>query len=212
MSGALARRNCRRATGVDWFPKVFHRLSMPSDPIPSEAARADLIRAIATSRDRPAFIALFGFYAPRIKAQAMRYGLDSGAAEDVAQDAMLSVWQRAAQFDPARGSASAWVFTIATNARIDRSRREKRLVAGPASEADDMLTAVEFPDHTPDTARLADLVATLPQDQRQIVQLSFYSELSHGEIASRLGIPLGTVKSRVRLAIARLRQRLGDEP
>ena len=199
---------CREGA-VDWLLKVFHRLVMPSKPFPTEIERSELIQAIAKSQDRSAFIALFEFYAPRIKAQAMRFGLDVVVAEDIAQDAMLSVWQRAGQFDPQRGSASAWVFAIATNMRIDRARREKRAAA---AAQDDIGAIVIAPvsGQASDADRLANLVRTLPSDQRRIIELSFYSEVSHGEIASQLGVPLGTVKSRIRLAIAKLRQALRD--
>ena len=195
--------------GVDWFPKVFHRLFMPLYPsLLSDAARARLIQAVARTQDRSAFIALFEFYAPRIKAQAGRFGLDASTAEDIAQDAMLSVWQRAGQFDPERGSASAWVFTIATNVRVDRARREKRFVGAPRNEMGEALLTASEADVSPDADRLSGLVRALPSDQRRIIELSFYSDVSHGEIASRLNVPLGTVKSRIRLAIAKLRQAL----
>lgn len=197
---------------IDWLLKVFHRLVMPSEPFPSEAERSELIQAIAKAQDRSAFIALFEFYAPRIKAQAMRFGVDPGVAEDIAQDALLSVWQRASQFDPERGSASAWIFTIATNVRIDRARREKRIAAAAQSDMQDASTTASTADGELDVDRLHGLLMALPSDQRRIIELSFYSEVSHGEIASRLNIPLGTVKSRIRLAIVKLRQALRDTP
>ncbi len=197
--------------GVDWFLKVFHRLSMPLDPsLLSEAARARLIQEIARTQDRSAFIALFAFYAPRIKAQARRFGLDASTAEDVAQDAMLSVWQRAGQFDSERGSASAWVFTIATNIRIDRARREKRIAAAGQNELEAALMTSSATDAAPDADQLTGLVRALPPDQRLIVELSFYSDVTHGEIASQLDVPLGTVKSRIRLAMEKLRHALGS--
>lgn len=176
---------------------------------PSESARAALIGAIAISQDRTAFIALFEFYAPRIKAQAMRFGLSPSVAEDVVQDAMLAVWRRASQFDATRGSASAWIFTIATHARIDRMRRDRHMAN--AADIDTQSSLLVAPDtHEPDAARLADVVSSLPAEQRRIVELSFYSDIPHAEIAARLDIPLGTVKSRIRLAISKLRIALGD--
>lgn len=189
-----------------------HRFPMAISTLQTEAQRAALIHAIAGNADRSAFIGLFEFYAPRIKAQAMRFGLNADAAEDVVQDAMLSVWRRAAQFDAARGSASAWVFGIAANARIDRMRRDRRLNAVEPIDADSPLLAVEATDGTgADAARLERCVQDLPEEQRRIVHLSFFADLPHGEIARRLGLPLGTVKSRIRLAIGKLRQALRDE-
>lgn len=197
---------------LDWDDRAPHRFHMAAKPPPSEADRAALIDAIARHGDRMAFIALFEFYAPRIKAQAIRFGLNPEAAEDVAQDAMLSVWRRASQFDAARGSASAWVFTIATNARIDRLRRDKHIARSqPIDEESPLLVAEPTETGGMDARRLDHIVQTLPEEQRQIVHLSFFADLPHGEIARRLGIPLGTVKSRIRLAIAKLRLALGAE-
>lgn len=201
----------RGPTGVDDGPRVLHRFGMHSADALPDTARAALIVSIATSADRSAFITLFEYYAPRIKSQAMRFGLDASAAEDVAQEAMLAVWRRAAQFDPQRGTASAWIFAIATNARIDRLRRDKHLAKSVAVEDDNPLMVVEANEGNSDAARLSEIISTLPEEQRRIVHLSFYSDMPHGEIASRLGIPLGTVKSRIRLALSKLRQALSDK-
>lgn len=196
---------------LDGFDRLPHRLGMVASLPATDEDRAGLIRAIAATGDRSAFIALFEFYAPRIKRQAMRYGLGAEAAEDVAQDAMLALWRRAGQFDPERGSASAWVFAIATNARIDRLRRDKHIMAAtPIDERAPALTSDPVEGGT-DALKLDQMVQTLPEDQRRIVQLSFFADLPHGEIARRLGIPLGTVKSRIRLAIGKLRQALRDD-
>ena len=201
-----------RSRTLDAPQQAPHRIAMRNDSLETEDARAALIRAIATQGDRSAFIRLFDFYAPRIKAQTMRFGLSPETAEDIVQDAMLAVWRRAGQFDAQRGSASAWVFTIATNARIDRLRRDKRLAS--ARELDDeVLSLAVAPEEGSgfDAARLAQHISKLPDEQRRMLQLSFYSEISHGDIAQRLGVPLGTVKSRIRLALSKLRQALRDE-
>lgn len=197
---------------VDRAARTLHRWTMNAMSAVSESARAELIRAIAQNSDRTAFIVLFEYYAPRIKAQTMRFGLDASLADDIAQEAMLAIWQRAAQFDPARGSASAWIFTIATHARIDRQRRDKRLTASVALDAEDPALAIPALDETADGARLSQLLKSLPDDQRRLVLLSFYSDMPHAEIATRLGLPLGTVKSRIRLAMSRLRKLLGHKP
>jgi RNA polymerase sigma-70 factor (ECF subfamily) len=174
---------------------------------------ADWIRAIAESRDRAAFASLFEFYAPRIKAMLTRLGAAADAAEDLAQETLLTVWRKAAYFDPARASASAWIFTIARNLRIDRLRGENRakLYApydmvepeGPQIP-DSALSAAER------DARVRAALKELSQEQVRVVQLSFFEGRAHGDIAALLDLPLGTVKSRVRLAMARLRNLLGD--
>lgn len=187
-----------------------HAFVMVAPLMPSDADRAALIRAIAEAADRSAFIVLFDFYAPRIKAQAMRFGLPAEAAEDVAQDTMLSVWRRAGQFDAERGSASAWVFAIATNARIDRMRRDKHIAWSVPIDDDSPLLTTDPVEGGADARRIGRCVEALPEDQRRIVHLSFFADLPHSEIARRLDIPLGTVKSRVRLAIGKLRQALRD--
>ena len=202
--GAAAKR-------LDGRDARLHTLPMTL-PLPdTEEARAVLIGAIAERQDRAAFIALFDFYAPRIKAQAMRYGLGADAAEDVAQDAMLSLWRRAGQFDAGRGSASAWVFTIATNARIDRMRRDSKLKAAVTLDDAPELAADAVEHNGADAARLARLMETLPAEQRQVLAPSFFREVAHSDIARHLGIPLGTVKSRIRLAVSRLRTLMSDD-
>ena len=196
---------------LDVSVRALHRLHMSATSPPSEADRAALIRAIAEAGDRAAFIALFEFYAPRIKAQAMRFGLNPEAAEDVAQDAMLSLWRRAAQFDGTRGTASAWVFSIATNARIDRMRRDRHLAYAAEIDEQSPLLTSDPVEGGPDSLRLEGIVRTLPEEQRRIIHLSFFADLPHGEIARKLGLPLGTVKSRIRLAIGKLRLALKDD-
>lgn len=182
-------------------------------PAQTDDDRARLIVDIAVKADRAAFMTLFEFYAPRIKAQTMRFGLGADVAEDIVQDAMLSLWRRASQFDSERGSASAWVFTIATHARIDRMRRDRRLSQASEIDVDSPLFAAATDDDFGiDAARLAQHVEALPVEQKRILHLSFFSDLSHGDIAKKLGLPLGTVKSRIRLAITKLRQALRDKP
>lgn len=174
---------------------------------------AVLVAAIAARGDRAAFVALFGFYAPRIKGFLMRNGAAAEVAEEIAQEAMLTVWRKAAMFDPARAGVSTWMYTIARNLRIDRLRHERGLPADALYEAldrhdperpDDVLQGAERDERV--RAALKDLSA----EQQDVVRLSFYEDKSHADIADALGIPLGTVKSRLRLAMARLRQRLDE--
>ncbi len=171
---------------------------------------AALIQAVAQG-DRSAFATLFAHYAPRIKAFLMRRGSAALDAEELAQEAMLAVWRKAGQFDPTRATAAAWVFTIARHLRIDRHRRDRpapepdpALAPDPPASADTLLGAAER------SLRVREAIATLPADQAEALRLAFFDERSHAEMETILGIPLGTVKSRLRLAMGRLRAALGD--
>lgn len=173
---------------------------------------AALMVAIA-GRDRAAFASFFAYYAPRVKSYLRRQRADERMAEDLVQDVMLTVWRKAKLFDPAKASVGTWVFTIARNRFIDAMRRQNR----PDLDPDDPSLAPEAP--APADAGLAsieiglrvrDAMTRLPADQAEVVTLSFLEGLPHSEIADRLAIPLGTVKSRLRLAFARLRAALED--
>ena len=175
---------------------------------------ADLIEAIAARQDRAAFAALFEMYAGKIKAWLMRRGATAEAAEDVAQETLIAVWRKAATFDRSRASVSAWVFTIARNARIDRLRRDQRSRQHHLYYGFDETEGPEPPDSVLDSterqARVRAALGELSEDQIRVVQLSFFEGRAHGDIARLLDIPLGTVKSRLRLAMNRLRPFLGD--
>jgi RNA polymerase sigma-70 factor, ECF subfamily len=177
---------------------------------------AGLIASIAASRDRVAFAALFQFFAPRIKSFMLRSGASEASAEELAQETMLAVWRKANLFDPASAGASAWIFTIARNLRIDAHRREQRGGTGEPLDIDAEFQVDEAPQ--PDSqlaaaqseARVRSALTQLSPDQLRVVELSFYEEKAHAEIAKLLDIPLGTVKSRLRLAMTRLRALLGE--
>ena len=169
--------------------------------------------AIGAERDRGAFALVFRHFAPRLRAFMMRGGCDRGDAEEIVQDVMVTVWRRAETFDPRQASASTWIFTIARNRRIDRLRRERRpeldpndpaLVPDSPRAADQSLALAQ------DTRRLESAIATLPQEQREILERAYYDEKPHSVIAEETGLPLGTVKSRLRLALGRLRKEVRD--
>jgi RNA polymerase sigma-70 factor (ECF subfamily) len=167
--------------------------------------------AIARAQDREAFAALFGHFAPRLKGYFMRLGVPAGIAEDLAQDTMLAVWNKANYFDPARASASTWIFTIARNLRTDLRRRERdpkvlaeALEHDPEPMPSDNVLTVER------EMRVRAALEHIPSDQAMVIRLSFFEDRPQSEIAQVLGIPLGTVKSRVRLAMSRLRALVED--
>jgi RNA polymerase sigma-70 factor (ECF subfamily) len=180
---------------------------------PASDDHAALIQAIAQRRDRVAFAALFRFFAPRVKAWMLRGGASPVAAEELAQETMLTVWQKAALFDPARAGASTWIFTIARNQRIDSLRRERHpgtLLPDPADEPEGPVQADRVMAMAQQEARIREAMAELPAEQADVIRKAFFEDKVHAEIEKELGIPLGTVKSRLRLAMNRLRTALGD--
>ncbi len=178
-----------------------------------DAAR--LVAAIARSGDRQAFARLFAFYAPRLKTYLSRQGFGAGDCDDLIQDTMLAVWRKAGQFDAEAGAVSTWIFTICRNLGIDRRRRVARRLKDddlpPVSDIDPSPSAEVDIISREDETRVRRALDQLPSEQAEVIALSFFSQSPQTEIARVLGIPLGTVKSRVRLAMNRLRQLL-DEP
>lgn len=183
------------------------------DRVENGSAEIDWIDVMKRIRaaDVQAFALLFAHFAPRVKAFLIKGGAPAALAEECAQDVMATVWQKAALFDPARASVATWIFTIARNRRIDTVRRNRVFEAadvdwGPSEVPDQ---AAEY-DATEDARRLHTALEQLPPPQRSLLQRAFYGELSHSEIAAETGLPLGTIKSRIRLALERLRQSLGE--
>jgi RNA polymerase sigma-70 factor (ECF subfamily) len=169
---------------------------------------------IATLRDRAAFETLFRHFAPRLKSYFTKRGGDPAVAEEVTQETMVSVWKNAGQFDPAKASAATWIFTIARNLGIDRLRRAKRPSFDPNDPAF-IPDEEEPPDRKLERAeaerRVRDVMNALSSNEKSVLMLSFYENHSHGEIAKRLGLPVGTVKSRIRLAFGKLRAALDPQ-
>ena len=167
---------------------------------------AGLLIAVRDTQDKTAFAQIFRHFAPRVKAFLMKSGTDAALAEECAQDVMATLWQKAHLFDPSRASVATWVFTIARNRRIDVARRARRpepeiLDWGPEGEPDQ----ADVYEIAQETKRLSAALATLPEKQKALIQRAFYGDLSHSEIAAETGLPLGTIKSRIRLALDRLR-------
>ena len=175
---------------------------------------ADLMEAVAIHKDKAAYGELFAYYGPRVKAYLMRLGADNALAEELAQDVMVTVWRKADLFDRTQASVSTWLFRVARNKRIDAIRRTTKpeldpndplLLPSAPPAADQVITGAE----RDQLVRAA--IVDLPEEQRQLLHQAFYDGLSHREIAEQTGTPLGTVKSRLRLAFLKLRSKL-DSP
>ena len=192
---------------------LYFRGARPDRGPMQAGAMTDLLRRLAEDRDTAAFQQLFQAYGPKIKSYMVRQGADLGTAEELAQETLLMVWRKAALFSPDKGTPASWIFRIARNLRIDRLRREPVWYGLPdhfdqADEdqvpPDEALSAAER------RVRVRSALATLPDDQRVAVTLSYIDGLSQQQIAERLSVPLGTVKSRMRLAYAKIRAAVED--
>ena len=167
----------------------------------------DHLRRIQENQDQQAFAELFSYFAPRVKAFLIKSGANPGLAEECTQEVMATLWHKAHLFDPSRAGVSTWIFTIARNKKIDALRKQRRpepedLAWGPEAEpeAADVLALQQ------ETKNLSKAITRLPEQQRDLIKRAYYGDLSHSEIAAETGLPLGTIKSRLRLALAKLRQ------
>jgi RNA polymerase sigma-70 factor, ECF subfamily len=187
---------------------------IPEDnDVPVALSDNDLLMRIAEQQDRDAFAQLFKSIAPRIKAYMMKLGASPDTAEEISQESLITVWRKAGQFDRQKSSAVTWIFTIARNLRVDRLRKENR----PALDPNEPLLVPDNPrsplaefEESTVVDRVTAAIEKLPSDQQEAIRLSFIEGLSHGEISERLNVPLGTIKSRLRLAFEKLRFLLGD--
>lgn len=192
-------------------PKLTDGMGTPPSPTnhPLEPNFAELIERVAGRRDKTAFAALFNHFAPKIKAYLRRLGVGDAVADDLSQEVMLSVWRRAEQYDRRLAAPSTWIYTIARNKRIDALRRDR----GSETTLDDTI------EDEPDDAPLGDEVViarqmrekvlaavnALPPDQAKLLRIFYFEEKSHSVIADEMELPLGTVKSRLRLALQKMR-------
>jgi RNA polymerase sigma-70 factor, ECF subfamily len=175
---------------------------------------SDMMERVAQFKDKAAYGALFSYYGPRVKAYLMRLGADDALAEELAQDVMVIVWRKAELFDRTQASVSTWLFRIARNKRIDAIRRTKK----PELDPNDPLLLPSAPvaaDSLMSGAQrdllVREAMVDLPDEQKSLLKQAFYDGLSHREIAEQTGTPLGTVKSRLRLAFLKLRAKLEPE-
>lgn len=176
----------------------------------------DNLVAIGRDRDESAFADLYGYYAGRVKSFLIGKGMNEEIAEELTQEIMLTVWRRAESYDPAKAAASTWLFTIARNRRIDYLRGNSRIEV----ELDDEMLDLETTEKDPQENFVANAQAALtlqkaleklPQEQRQVMHLSYFRGQSHGAIAKWLDLPIGTVKSRIRLAMQSVRSSLNTD-
>lgn len=195
----------------DAAPKPFWRRKETCvvTQIPNDPDWSALLLAVRDNQDRDAFAQLFRHFAPRVKGFLMKSGASASLAEECAQDVMATLWQKSHLFDPSRASVATWVFTIARNRRIDAMRKSRRpepeeLTWGPEAEPDQQ-DALEMQQ---ETTRLGAALAQLPEKQRALIERAYFGDLSHSEIALETGLPLGTIKSRIRLALERLRHQM----
>jgi RNA polymerase sigma-70 factor (ECF subfamily) len=204
----------RRAVAYRPERRLVSELRAPTPAPAGGDDPASLIEAVARSGDREAFSRLFTAFAPRVKGYLMGLGTTAAAAEELAQETLLAVWRKAAFYDRSRAGAATWIFTIARNLRIDAARRERSALAYQLEIADEPQAEVEVPEALvageQRDRRVREALKSLSPEQVTVVRLSFFQEKPHSEIARDLGIPLGTVKSRVRLAMSRLRERLEE--
>lgn len=174
-----------------------------------EADWAALVLRVRDHADAQAFSLIFAHFAPRIRAFLRKAGASGAQAEECTQDVMSTLWQKAHLYDPARASVSTWIYTIARNRRIDLLRKSRRpepedLPWGPEDEPDQ----ADVFEMQQESLRLVRALADLPENQRILIERAYFGELSHSQIAAETGLPLGTIKSRIRLALDRLRHKM----
>ncbi len=202
----------RRNTGAPKLPKAKRGRKR----ILKEESLEDLTKClleVGSARSVAAFETLFTHYGPRIRAFMIKRGADKQLAEELMQETMMQIWNKAALFDPARGSVSSWMFTVARNVRIDAYRKSRRPEFDPNDPAfvpEDVQPADRQLETRDNASRLRSALLKLPPEQSKLLELSFFEEISHSSIAERMNLPLGTVKSRIRLAFSRLRDALGE--
>ncbi len=161
--------------------------------------------------DRDAFEELYRRYTRPVLGLALRRLGDRGRAEDAVQDAFTAIWRSAGSYDPERGQGGAWLYTVARNAIVDGARRRPE----PPMEAPEEASSDRTPDERAEASWLAwrvhSALERLPDHERPVIELAYWGGLSQSEISKRLGVPLGTIKTRTRSALSRLADLLEDE-
>lgn len=182
---------------------------IPAAPPPQTQTHNALLAAVGARQDRDAFRTLFEYYAPRLKSYLLKNGAAEALAEEIVQNTFVTIWEKAAQYDPKKAAASTWIFTIARNRRIDTLRREKYVEVDSENPALEHAATTDAPDDAyADTATIEKLraaISALPEEQAKLLRMAFFEDKTHQAIADETRIPLGTVKSRLRLALEKLR-------
>lgn len=189
------------------FPVVTDGIRRKTGKSPQAELFARLLKDVAEHRDRQAFAQLFEHFGPRLKGFMMRKGANAELAEDLVQDAMIAVWNKAGMFSPGKGSVTTWIYTIARNLRIDRLRREGSRYftdIDDYEEASDDPASDDIVIGRQQDAAVTEALQVLPDDQRQVIVMAFMDDMTQAEIADKLDMPLGTVKSRMRLAYRKM--------
>ena len=192
---------------------VTDRKLSSGQPNSDSAKHVRLLMAVAQNRDRQAFTELFEYYGPRLKSFMMRKGADAELAEDLAQEAMIAVWNKAGLYQAGKGSVSTWVYTIARNLRIDRLRRERSNIYYDIDDFDEPSSdplSDELVSNNQEAKHVAEALNTLPEEQRHIMVMAFMEDKTQAEISGLLDLPLGTVKSRMRLAYRKMSEALKE--
>jgi RNA polymerase sigma-70 factor (ECF subfamily) len=188
--------------------------SMTDAVPPTQSEWEQALALVALKRDKNAYSALFNYFAPRLRAFGMRMFGNEQQALEMVQDTLLNVWQKAHLYDASRGCASTWIFTIARNVRFDMLR--KKMSRKDDILADDLWADGDYPDMEDEQTerwdiwivaeKIAPHFEKLPPAQRIVMEKVYLDECTHQQVAEELGVPLGTVKSRIRLALERLRE------
>jgi RNA polymerase sigma factor (sigma-70 family) len=171
----------------------------------------ELLERVGKERDKSAFIELFNHFAPRLKSFLMKGGASPAHAEELTQETMLTIWDKAISYNKETSAASTWIFTIARNKRIDALRKIKYHTNDPTggleSIQDDINQSPEgmLADKVTHF-RMDEAIRALPPEQAELIRMSFFDDMPHADIAQKTKLPLGTVKSRIRLALDRLRK------
>ncbi len=197
----LPSTRVKKAMSLNTTQKIASEVAMP------EGNFGALLQKVGASQDRDAFAAVFRYYAPRVKSYMLKNGLQESAAEEVVQNTFVTVWEKAAGYKPEKAAASTWIFTIARNKRIDALRKDRNLeinsdapeIANATYEAEDDYTSAK------EVEKLNSAIETLPPEQAELLRMAFFEDKSHSAISAETKLPLGTVKSRLRLAMDKLR-------
>lgn len=172
---------------------------------------SDMLQKLSVEKDKKLYVQLFKHFAPKIKAYITRLGLVETAAEELMQETMLAVWRKAHLYNRSKAAASTWIFTLARNLSIDWMRKQKYPEYSIDEWQEEPEDHVHLGEQLVTTDRMEKAIDKLPEGQAQVIYMSFFEGRSHTDISERLGLPLGSVKSRIRLASGKLKVMWRDD-